>query len=51
MKELSSVAVLLVWIMGVVIAKGFWTTFFAVTIPFYAMYLVVERVATMFGII
>ena len=36
----------LIWIAGVVIAKGFWSTFFAVCIPFWSYYLVVELLIT-----
>ena len=32
-----------VWVMGVVIAKGFWSTFLAIFIPPWAWYLTVER--------
>ena len=31
------------WLTGIVIAKGFWSTLFAIAIPFYAWYLVIER--------
>ena len=34
---------LVVWIAGIVIAKGFWSTLFAVIILFWAWYLAVER--------
>jgi hypothetical protein len=43
--------ILLTWLFGVVIAKGFWSTFFAAIIPFYAWYLVVEHFAKYFGVI
>ena len=39
------------WIAGVVLAKGFWWTVLAITVPFYAWYLVVERVMQMAGIV
>jgi hypothetical protein len=32
------------WIAGVVIAKGFWSTLFAIYIPPYAWYLLMEQV-------
>jgi len=35
---------LITWIAGIVIAKGFWSTVFAVCIPLWAWYLVIERV-------
>jgi len=31
------------WIVGIVLAKGFWSTFFAVLFPLYSWYLVVEH--------
>ena len=34
---------LITWIAGVVIAKGFWSTLFALLVPFWAYYLVVEQ--------
>lgn len=33
----------IMWIAGIVIAKGFWSTFFAVVFPFWSYYLVVEQ--------
>lgn len=39
-----------VWIAGLVIAKGFWSTLFAI-IPFYGWYLVVEKLLIHFQII
>ena len=32
------------WIAGIVIAQGFWSTFFAVIIPLWAWYLTIEAV-------
>lgn len=32
------------WVAGIVIAKGFWSTFFAVIFPLWAWYLVIEQV-------
>jgi hypothetical protein len=40
MKELLT---LIFWIAGIVLAKGFWSTFFAVIIPFYSWYIVIEH--------
>jgi len=39
------------WVMGVVIAKGFWSTFFTVVFFPYSFYLVVERIMEMYGIL
>jgi len=30
------------WIIGVVLAKGFWSTLLAITIPLWSFYLVIE---------
>jgi hypothetical protein len=38
------------WIAGVVLAKGFWLTITAIFCPFYAWYLVIERILIMTGI-
>jgi hypothetical protein len=37
-----------IWIMGIVIAKGFWSTFFAVIFPLWSWYLVAERIVEKF---
>jgi hypothetical protein len=34
----------IIWIFGIVIAKGFWSTFFAVIFPFWSFYLVAEEI-------
>lgn len=39
------------WIAGIVIAKGFWSTFFAVFIPFWSWYLTIEKLLMHFGVI
>jgi len=44
MKTLPQLILLFAWIAGIVIAKGFWSTFFAVIIPLWSYYLVVERI-------
>lgn len=40
-----------VWVAGVVLAQGFWSTLFSIFVPFYAWYLVVERAMKMAGFI
>jgi len=35
---------LVLYIAGIVIAKGFWSTFFAVTTVLWAYYLVIEKI-------
>ncbi|MNQ49314.1 hypothetical protein D3C85_632210 [compost metagenome] len=37
------------WLAGAVLAKGFWSTVFAVTVPFWAWYLVIERALAALG--
>jgi len=43
MKYLINFLAILYWIAGVVLAKGFWSTLLAVCIPFWAYYLLIER--------
>lgn len=43
---------LLIWISGVILAKGFWSTTFAMTtVGFWSAYLVLERVMIALGVI
>ena len=51
MKGIAFVILAFSWIAGVVLAKGFWLTALAISIPFYAWYLIVERVMQMAGVI
>lgn len=39
---------ILIWLAGIVLAKGFWSTFFAVIFPLWAWYLIVERLMNNF---
>ncbi len=39
------------WVSGAVLAQGFWSTFFAVILPFWAWYLVAERIMQHYGVI
>ena len=48
MKSIFSLISLVVWIAGVVLANGFWSTLIAVVIPFWAWYLVIERLIIKF---
>jgi hypothetical protein len=43
--------ILIIWIGGIVIAKGFWSTSVAVLFPPWAIYLFVERVFQMYGLV
>ena len=52
-RDSSSMIMLLImcipWLMGVVLSKGFWSCLFAIYIPPYAWYLVVEKVMLVNG--
>ncbi|AUR81350.1 TMhelix containing protein [Vibrio phage 1.072.O._10N.286.48.A12] len=48
MEAIIKFALLIAWVAGFVIAKGFWPTLFCV-IPFWSFYLVVEKVMTVLG--
>ena len=39
------------WIAGVVLAKGFWWTMLTIFFPFYAWYLIIERILLMTGVV
>ena len=43
--------VILTWLMGTAIAQGFWQTTFAVLLPPYAWYLLVERAMKVWGLL
>lgn len=45
------VLIVVTWIMGVVLAKGFWSTFSAIFIPPWAWYLLVEKLMSLGGLI
>lgn len=40
---IAALLMFLVWIMGAVIAKGFWSTVFSIFFPPWAWYLFIER--------
>lgn len=48
MSYLVRLVLLAAWLMGIVIAKGFWSTFFAIVFPLWAYYLVAERMVEKF---
>jgi len=50
MKYLIGFIMTILWIMGVVLAKGFWMTTFTL-IPFYAWYVSVEKIMYVTGFI
>lgn len=43
MQSIVFLILLISWMAGVVIAKGFWSTLLAAIVPFWAYYLVVEQ--------
>ena len=47
--NIFKVALFVAWMMGVVMAKGFWLTTLSIFFPFYAWYLVVEELMTIIG--
>lgn len=50
MKELVVLLVWVIWVVGMVLAKGFWSTFFAViTCGFWSAYLVAEKLMQIAG--
>jgi len=48
MKSLIGALFFFLWLGGIVIAKGFWSTFFAVIIPLWGYYLVAEQLVHKF---
>jgi len=48
MNRLANLILLFTWIAGIVIAQGFWNTFFAIIIPFWSYYLVIARIVERF---
>lgn len=50
MKSIVGAFFLISWVFGFVIAKGFWSTLFCV-VPFYAWYLVVDRINSIYGLL
>lgn len=50
MRASTSILVIL-WVAGVVVAKGFWSTFFAVIIPFWGHYLIIEHIVTKYNLL
>lgn len=51
MKSVMEVLVGLLWVLGVVVASGFWSTLAAILFPPWGLYLAVEKVATMAGLL
>lgn len=51
MRAISQLLALIVWIAGIVLAHGFWSTFIAIFIPIWAWYLVIERAMQFAGLL
>jgi hypothetical protein len=51
MRQVAALIMFVVWIAGVVLAQGFWSTLASVFIPFWAWYLVVERIMQANGLL
>ena len=51
MKHIVQLIGVVIWIAGIVIANGFWSTFFALFIPLWAWYLVIERLLITNGLL
>lgn len=51
MKPIASLLAMFVWVMGIIIANGFWSTFFAIFCPLWAWYLSVEHILLHYGIL
>ena len=49
MKHLVQLVMVVAWIAGIILAKGFWSTLAAVIILPYSWYLVIEKVMILAG--
>lgn len=49
MKAMAHLVLIVLWISGIYLANGFWSTFFAVMIPFWAYYLSVTHFLVTLG--
>jgi hypothetical protein len=49
MKYLVALSGVLIWLSGIVVATGFWSTTFTIVIPPYAWYLSVEHFMRLLG--
>jgi hypothetical protein len=50
MKEVMRVILLTAWVAGMILAQGFWSTFFAVIVPLWSFVIVISTALTHFGI-
>lgn len=51
MKYLYAIFMMFMWVSGIIIAKGFWSTFFAIFFFPYGWYLVIEKFLIVQGLI
>lgn len=51
MKHLTALIIAIGYISGIVIAKGFWSSFFAIVFAPYSLYLTVERILQVNGLL
>lgn len=51
MSHIRNIVLIFTWIAGIVLAKGFWSTFFACIFPFWAYYLTIEKLLQVNGFI
>ena len=51
MKSIAKLVAIAIWVAGIVIANGFWSTFFAIFVPLWAWYLAVEHLLVHFSVI
>lgn len=49
MREIVQFALIVIWLVGIVLANGFTSTFFAILLPPWGWYLVVERILKLGG--
>jgi len=47
-RSIGYLASVLAWLVGIVLASGFWSTFFAIIFPIWAYYLIAERLVLKF---
>ena len=48
-RNIFTAALFVGWIMGVVLAKGFWLVALGIFFPFYSWYLVIEKIMIITG--
>lgn len=51
LENVAGLVLLLAWLAGIVLANGFWSTLGAITVPPYALYLVVEMAMRLWGLL